>query len=129
MTDRTESSGQVDETSCVSACQRHDRRLTAKERIHDCSHHRSASGGYAGGMTAAVGTGLVLVAAVAALTALIARAHRLRQRLRWRYAINIQGQLAVTQALLPMIRKARSRIIMIGPVGDRFTTEPSGQWA
>ena len=91
--------------------------------------HRSASGGYAGGMTAAAGTGLVLVAAVAALTALIARAHRLRQRLRWRYAINIQGQLAVTQALLPMIRKARSRIIMIGPVGDRFTTGPSGQWA
>ena len=41
---------------------------------------RSASGGYAGGMTAAAGTGLVLVAAVAALTALIARAHRLRQR-------------------------------------------------
>ena len=50
-------------------------------------------------------------------------------KLRWRYAINIEGQLAVTQALLPMIRKARSRIIMIGPVGDRFTTEPSGQWA
>ena len=52
-----------------------------------------------------------------------------QDKLRWRYAINIEGQLAVTQALLPMIRKARSRIIMIGPVGDRFTTEPSGQWA
>ena len=35
--------------------------------------------------------------------------------------INVTGQLAVTQAVLPMLRRARGRIVMIGSIGTRFT--------
>ncbi|HXZ72007.1 MAG TPA: SDR family NAD(P)-dependent oxidoreductase [Streptosporangiaceae bacterium] len=35
--------------------------------------------------------------------------------------INVTGQLAVTQALLPLLREARGRIVLIGSIGSRFT--------
>jgi NAD(P)-dependent dehydrogenase (short-subunit alcohol dehydrogenase family) len=35
--------------------------------------------------------------------------------------INVTGQLAVTQAMLPLLRRARGRIVMIGSIGTRFT--------
>jgi NAD(P)-dependent dehydrogenase (short-subunit alcohol dehydrogenase family) len=35
--------------------------------------------------------------------------------------VNITGQLAVTQAFLPLLRQARGRIVMIGSIGTRFT--------
>ena len=35
--------------------------------------------------------------------------------------VNITGQLAVTQAFLPLIRQACGRIVMIGSIGTRFT--------
>ncbi|MDZ8084270.1 MAG: SDR family oxidoreductase [Nostoc sp. DedQUE12b] len=37
--------------------------------------------------------------------------------LRWQFEINVFGQIAVTQEFLPLIRKAKGRIINIGSVG------------
>jgi NAD(P)-dependent dehydrogenase (short-subunit alcohol dehydrogenase family) len=35
--------------------------------------------------------------------------------------VNVTGQLAVTQAVLPMLRRARGRIVVVGSIGTRFT--------
>jgi NAD(P)-dependent dehydrogenase (short-subunit alcohol dehydrogenase family) len=35
--------------------------------------------------------------------------------------VNVTGQLAVTQAFLPLLRRSRGRIVMIGSIGNRFT--------
>jgi NAD(P)-dependent dehydrogenase (short-subunit alcohol dehydrogenase family) len=43
------------------------------------------------------------------------------QQFRQLMEVNLTGQLAVTQALLPLLRQARGRIIMIGSIGARFT--------
>jgi NAD(P)-dependent dehydrogenase (short-subunit alcohol dehydrogenase family) len=40
---------------------------------------------------------------------------------RWHFEVNVQGQLAVTQAFLPLIRSASGRVIMIGSIADRLT--------
>src|SRR5437764_1305040 len=53
--------------------------------------------------------------------------------LRRQFEINVFGQVAVTQAFLPLIRAARGRIIHVGSVGPKsrllpflFTTLPAG---
>ena len=43
------------------------------------------------------------------------------QQFRRLLEVNVTGQLAVTQALLPLLRQAHGRIIMIGSIGARFT--------
>lgn len=43
--------------------------------------------------------------------------------LRWQLEVNVVGQVAVTQAFLPMLRKARGRIITTGSVGG-FVSSP-----
>lgn len=40
---------------------------------------------------------------------------------RFTYEVNVFGQIAVTQALLPLLRRAAGTIVMIGSVGDRIT--------
>jgi NAD(P)-dependent dehydrogenase (short-subunit alcohol dehydrogenase family) len=43
------------------------------------------------------------------------------QQFRRQLEVNVTGQLAVTQAVLPLLRQARGRIVMIGSIGARFT--------
>ena len=40
--------------------------------------------------------------------------------------VNVTGQLAVTQALLPSLRRARGRIVMVSTIGVRFTPPFAG---
>lgn len=42
--------------------------------------------------------------------------------LRWQFEVNVFGQIAVTQAFLPLIRKAKGRIINIGSVGGKISS-------
>jgi len=43
------------------------------------------------------------------------------EQFRRQLEVNVTGQLAVTQAAIPLLRQARGRIIMIGSIGVRFT--------
>jgi NAD(P)-dependent dehydrogenase (short-subunit alcohol dehydrogenase family) len=43
--------------------------------------------------------------------------------------VNVVGQLAVTQAFLPMLRAARGRIVMIGSIGARIAVPFAGPLA
>lgn len=43
------------------------------------------------------------------------------EQFRRQLEVNVTGQLAVTQAALPLLRQARGRIVMIGSIGTRFT--------
>ncbi|GAB1540314.1 SDR family NAD(P)-dependent oxidoreductase [Scytonema sp. NUACC21] len=40
--------------------------------------------------------------------------------LRWQFEVNVFGQIAVTQAFLPLIRKAKGRIVNIGSTGGQI---------
>jgi NAD(P)-dependent dehydrogenase (short-subunit alcohol dehydrogenase family) len=48
---------------------------------------------------------------------------------RWTYEVNVIGQVAVTQAVLPLLRRAAGTIVMIGSVGDRITIPFGGPLA
>ncbi|MDZ7966944.1 MAG: SDR family oxidoreductase [Nostoc sp. DedSLP03] len=41
--------------------------------------------------------------------------------LKWQFEVNVFGQIAVTQAFLPLIRKAKGRIVNIGSIGGKMT--------
>jgi NAD(P)-dependent dehydrogenase (short-subunit alcohol dehydrogenase family) len=51
------------------------------------------------------------------------------EQFRRQLEVNVTGQLAVTQAALPLLRKARGRIVMIGSIGARFTPPFAGPLA
>jgi NAD(P)-dependent dehydrogenase (short-subunit alcohol dehydrogenase family) len=51
------------------------------------------------------------------------------ESLRWQLEVNVVGQAAVTQAFLPMLRRARGRVVFIGSIGDRFTPPFGGPLA
>jgi NAD(P)-dependent dehydrogenase (short-subunit alcohol dehydrogenase family) len=42
--------------------------------------------------------------------------------------INVTGQLLVTQAVLPLLRRARGRIVMVGSSGVRFAPRSRAGW-
>ncbi len=48
------------------------------------------------------------------------------ETLREQFAVNVEAPVAVTQALLPLIRQAPGRVIMIGSIGDRITMPFAG---
>ncbi|MBV9638250.1 MAG: SDR family oxidoreductase [Mycobacteriaceae bacterium] len=43
------------------------------------------------------------------------------EALRSQFEVNVFGQIAVTQAFLPLLRQAVGRIVVIGSIGDRIT--------
>ncbi|SEL57142.1 SDR family oxidoreductase [Nonomuraea pusilla] len=43
------------------------------------------------------------------------------EALRWQYEVNVFGQVAVTQAMLPLLRASRGRVVTIGSVGSWIT--------
>jgi NAD(P)-dependent dehydrogenase (short-subunit alcohol dehydrogenase family) len=49
--------------------------------------------------------------------------------LRWQFEVNVIGQVAVTQAFLPLLRQAKGRIVVIGSIGTRFTPPFGGPLA
>jgi NAD(P)-dependent dehydrogenase (short-subunit alcohol dehydrogenase family) len=51
------------------------------------------------------------------------------ESLRWQLEVNVVGQVAVTQAFLPLLRQARGRVVIIGSIGDRFTPPFGGPLA
>ncbi len=50
-------------------------------------------------------------------------------RLRWQLEVNLIGQVAVTQAFLPLIRQGRGRIINVGSGNGRFAFPFMGAYA
>lgn len=48
--------------------------------------------------------------------------------LRRQLEVNLVGQLAVTQAVIPSLRKAKGRIINIGSIGDRIVSPMTGAY-
>jgi NAD(P)-dependent dehydrogenase (short-subunit alcohol dehydrogenase family) len=48
------------------------------------------------------------------------------EQFRRQLEVNVTGQLAVTQAFLPLLRRARGRIVLIGSIGTRFTPPFTG---
>ena len=48
------------------------------------------------------------------------------EQFRHQLEVNVTGQLAVTQTLLPLLRRARGRIVLIGSIGTRFTPPFTG---
>jgi NAD(P)-dependent dehydrogenase (short-subunit alcohol dehydrogenase family) len=49
--------------------------------------------------------------------------------LRWQLEVNVLGQLAVTQAVLPAIRKAGGRVVIVGSIGGRSALPFLGGYA
>jgi NAD(P)-dependent dehydrogenase (short-subunit alcohol dehydrogenase family) len=48
------------------------------------------------------------------------------EQFRRQLEVNVTGQLAVIQSLLPLLRRARGRIVLIGSIGTRFTPPFTG---
>ncbi len=51
------------------------------------------------------------------------------EQFRRQLEVNVTGQLAITQAAIPLLRRARGRIVMIGSIGARFTPPFAGPLA
>jgi NAD(P)-dependent dehydrogenase (short-subunit alcohol dehydrogenase family) len=49
--------------------------------------------------------------------------------LRWQLEVNVIGQVAVTQALLPQLRLGRGRIVFIGSISGRSSLPITGAYA
>ena len=50
------------------------------------------------------------------------------ERLRWQLEVNVVGQVAVTQALLPALRRRQGRIVFVSSVSGRVATPMTGAY-
>ncbi|MCZ7584603.1 MAG: SDR family oxidoreductase [Deltaproteobacteria bacterium] len=50
-------------------------------------------------------------------------------QLRWQLEVNVIGQIAVTQAFLELIRKAKGRVIFVGSASGRMSTAFAGPYS
>ncbi len=50
------------------------------------------------------------------------------ERLRWQLEVNVVGQVAVTQALLPALRRSGGRIVFVSSVSGRVATPMTGAY-
>jgi NAD(P)-dependent dehydrogenase (short-subunit alcohol dehydrogenase family) len=91
--------------------------------VTDPAQIGAAAGAVAGHIGGTGLTGLVNNAGIGAFGPLeIIPIEQFRRQLE----VNVTGQLAVTQAFLPLLREARGRIVMIGSIGTRFTPPFTG---
>ncbi len=44
------------------------------------------------------------------------------QEWRWQFEVNVFGQIEVTRQLLPLVRKARGRLVFVGSIGGRLSS-------
>ena len=51
------------------------------------------------------------------------------EALRRQFEVNVFGQVAVTQEFLPLLRRTRGHLVVIGSIGDRFTPPFGGPLA
>lgn len=84
----------------------------AAERVHDLAEARAAS--VPGGLDALVNNAGVAVGGPLELVS----AEDLRQQ----FDVNLHGQVAMTQAMLPALRVARGRIVFVSSIGGRVAT-------
>lgn len=92
--------------------------VTRPDLIRDVAEHLSTHTSGLDLLVNNAGTGIAVPLEVVGL-----------ETFRSQFEVNVEGQLAVTQAMLPLIREAHGTIVMIGSIGGRITLPFAGSLA